>query len=139
MRKGQIAIEFLVILGLLSLAIFPILFAMHWNSNNSPDQLAISKGTFSVARISSAVNAVGSIGDGAKLRVQTEMPNIDSLEIGPGVVVANVYTTYGPVAIVQPADYEVRGIGLEHVRIEGTYTFEIYSNEPGIVKIELVK
>lgn len=138
MSKGQIAVEYLIIIGILSIAIIPILFAMHWNANSSPDQLAISKGTFSVARISSSVNAVGSIGDGAKLRAQVEMPDISSLEVGPDVIVANVDASYGNVAIVQPTKYEVSGIGLTGIRAGGIYTFDIYSDEPGKVRVELV-
>jgi len=139
MKKGQIAIEFLVIIGVLSLAVIPILFAMHWNSSNSPDRLAISKGAFSVARLSASINSVGNMGEGSKLRAQIELPASDSLLIRNREVVLYVETSYGEVVILQPTDYEVVGTGLEHIKTEGGYTLDIYSDEPGRVKVALVE
>ncbi|MFH0927090.1 MAG: hypothetical protein V1822_00755 [Candidatus Micrarchaeota archaeon] len=138
MGRGQIAIEFLVILGLLSLAIIPIIFAMQWNAGNSPDRLAISKGTFSAARLAASVNSVGSIGEGARLRVQVELPNVDSVQLRAHEVVLNVQTSYGEVVILQPVDYDVSGIGLEGVKAEGTYVLDVYSDAPGKVSARLV-
>ena len=103
-KSGQIAIEFLVILGVLSLALVPVIFAMQWNANNSPDRLAISKATFSVNRLSCAINSIGSMGEGAKIRTQIEMPNVDLLSADGNEIVAEVETTYGQVVIVQPVD-----------------------------------
>jgi len=139
MKRGQIAIEFLVIIGILSLAIIPILFAMHWNASNSPDRLAISKGTFSAARIAAAVDSVGSIGDGSKLRTQVELPENAGLRVRGKEIVLYVRTTYGDVVILQPTDYTTFSLGTENVKREGTYMFDIYSNEPGVVNIKLVE
>lgn len=139
MRKGQIAIEFLVIIGILSLAIIPILFAMHWNASNSPDRLAISKGTFSASRMAAAIDSVGSIGEGAELRTQVEMPNLGALKVQGNEVVLSVRTTYGDVVILQPTDYTIQSIGVEKLRAEGTYMFDIYSDSPGIVTVRLVE
>ena len=139
MKKGQVAIEFLVIIGIMSLAVIPILFAMHWNSSNSPDRLAISKGTFSVARIAASINSVGSIGEGAKIRAQVELPACKSLKIKRREVALVVETSYGDVVILHPTDYDADGIELEGVRTEGGYIMDVYSDEPGEVKVELVE
>ncbi len=139
MLKGQIAIELLVILAVLSLALIPVLFAMQWNADNSPDRLAISKATFSVSRLSSAVNSVGSMGEGARLRTQIEMPDTLNLSADGKEIVAEIETTYGEVVILQPVDYIVQGVGLARVSTQGTYTFDIYATDSKKVRIEFAK
>ncbi|MFH1306866.1 MAG: hypothetical protein ABIH83_04410 [Candidatus Micrarchaeota archaeon] len=139
MKKAQVAIEFLIVIGVLSLAIIPILFAMHWNAQNSPDRLAISKGSFSAARIASTVDAVGNLGVGTVLRAQVEMPAVNSVEAGGKELVVNVETTYGNVAIVQATQFEINAIDLGKIGAEGTYTIDAWKGDDGKVNLKLVQ
>jgi hypothetical protein len=113
--------------------------AMEWNAQNSPDRLAISKGTFSAARLASSVNSIGSLERQSKIRANVEMPLLESVQASGREIVLNVYTTYGTVAIVQATDYQVGGIGMEKINAEGTYSIDIYKKDDGTVALELVE
>jgi len=137
--RGQVSVEFLLIIGMLSVAILPILFAMNFATQDSPDRLAISKATFSAARIASSAQAVGNLGPGSKIRAQVEMPYVRSINVRGNEVALEVQTTYGNVLILQQADFELNGRGLEGIGAPGTYMIDIYSDTQGVVNLELVQ
>ncbi|PIT84601.1 hypothetical protein COU37_02465 [Candidatus Micrarchaeota archaeon CG10_big_fil_rev_8_21_14_0_10_45_29] len=137
--RGQVSVEFLLIIGMLSVAILPILFAMNFAAQDSPDRLSISKATFSAARIASSAQAVGNLGPGSKIRAQVEMPHVRSISVNNNEVALDVQTTYGNVIILQQTDFQMHGRGLESISAPGSYIIDIYSDTQGIVNLELVK
>lgn len=138
MKNGQVAVEFLLIIGILSLAIIPVLFAMHWNSQNSPDRLVLTKAAFSASRLASSANSVGSLGPGSKMRVQVELPPVHSVVASGEDISVNAITSYGTAAIVQTCDYSLSSQGFERMGAEGTYTIDVWSDEIGTVNMRLV-
>lgn len=137
--RGQVSVEFLLIIGILSIAIIPILSAMSLASQDSPDRLSISKATFSAARIASSAQAIGNLGPGSKIRAQVEMPPVQSVKIKGNELALDVITTYGNVVILQQTDFKMKALGFEKIGAPGTYIIDIYSDDGGIVNLELVQ
>lgn len=135
--KGQISVEFLMIVGLLSIAILPVLFAMHWTSQETPDKVAIAKASFSGSRIASSVNSIGNLGHGSAVVAQVEMPSVESVQVGRREISVNVLTSFGEVAIVQATDFDMDARGFERIQKEGTYLIDMNVDQDGIVQMSL--
>ena len=136
--KGQISVEFLIIIGILSIAMLPVLFAMNYSAQTTPDKIAIAKATFSAARLRSAVNSVGSLGFGSSMVTQIEMPTVEYIQISNKEIAISVMSSYGDVAIIQPVEFNITSTtGFENVRAEGTYLVDIHSNNDGHISMSL--
>lgn len=139
--KGQASSEFLVIVAVLSFMMVPFLLLVYMNSAGAPEKIAISKASFSAARLASSANAVGAMGIGARLYTTIEVPDVQSVQASGNEVVVTLKTSYGEVNIVQPTRHPVLGVGLDYIKGGGTYTVDVVGPEsyssPQIVRIIL--
>ncbi|MDE1798343.1 MAG: hypothetical protein KGH63_02975 [Candidatus Micrarchaeota archaeon] len=121
MRKGQASAEFLIVIAIMGVAILPLILVMAQNAQSTPEKLAMSEAQFSTARLGAAVDSVGSMGPGAQMRTQVQLPGLLSLAAGGREITARVQTSYGPVDIVQATKFNVSGPDLAGLTPEGTY------------------
>ena len=124
-RRAQASAEYLLILGVLAAAILPFLLMLAWNANQNPEALALTLATFSASRLAASVNSVGSLGPGAILRTQIEMPDGVTMSARGREVVVHLNTRYGPVDIVQPTRFNMSSSGLERISAQGTYVIDV--------------
>ena len=124
--RAQASTEYLLILSVLGAAILPFLLVLAWNATRSPEQLALSLATFSASRLAAAVNSVGSLGPGAALRTQIEMPDHVALSASGREITVRLNTSIGPMDIVQPVLFPINSSGLERVRSQGSYIIDVY-------------
>ncbi|GEM_PF-4815190 len=123
--RAQAASEFLVIIAVLSFIMAPFLLIVYSNASSSAEKIAISKATFSAARLASSANAVGSMGLGSRLHATVELPDVESISTSKNEVVINVRTGYGIVSIVQPSRFQLTSDGLEKIKTAGIYTLDV--------------
>jgi hypothetical protein len=135
--KGQISVEFLMIIGILSIAMLPVMFAMHWTSQETPDKVAIAKASFSGSRLASSVNSIGNLGTGSAIVAQVELPVVESISLGRREININVLTSFGEVAIVQATDFEIEQTGFDRIGAEGTYLIDMKVDQDGVVQMRL--
>jgi hypothetical protein len=72
------------------------------------------------------------------MRVQIELPEVESVVASDEDIVVNTVTTYGNVAVVQTSDYNLVSSGFERMSSEGTYTIDMWTDEIGTVNLLLV-
>ena len=125
-RRAQASAEYLLILGVLAAAILPFLLLLIWNANQNPEALAMTLATFSAARLAASVDSVGSLGAGAALRAQIEMPEGVTLNASGREIVAHLNTRNGPVDIVSPTHFDMNSTGFERITKQGTYIIDGY-------------
>lgn len=121
--KGQGSAEFLVIVGVLTFVMVPILLLIYINANASPEKIALGKATFSAARLASAADSVGAMGLGAQVFTTIDLSDVDSISVAPYEVAITTRTSYGNVTVVSPSKYSLKGMGLSNIKSAGTYTF----------------
>jgi hypothetical protein len=119
-------VEYLVIISLLAAAILPFLLLLAASSTRSPEQLALSLATFSASRMAAAVNSVGSLGPGAALRIQVELPENVAVSASGREITISLNTSMGPMDIVQPVLFPLSSQGLERIRAGGSYVIDVY-------------
>jgi len=125
-RRAQASSEYLLILGVLSAAILPFLLVLVWNANQNPENLAMVLATFSASRLAASVDSVGSLGTGATLRTQIEMPDGVTLTAAGHEVVARLNTRFGPIDIVSPTHFMMNATGFERITKQGTYVIDVH-------------
>lgn len=123
--KGQASSEFLVIIAALTLMMLPVLVIMNLNVQYSQERMALSKATFSAARLAAAADSVGAMGLGAKLYTTVELPATESIDVQGHAIAIRLRTSYGPVVIVQASRFNLNATGIERASSPGTYTFEV--------------
>ena len=137
--RAQASTEYLLILSVLGAAILPFLLVLAWNATRSPEQLALSLATFSASRLAAAVNSVGSLGPGAALRTQIEMPDNVLLSARGREITVSLNTSVGQMDIVQPTLFPMNSTGLERVGAQGTYIIDVYGpggpNAPNVTLV----
>ncbi len=124
--RAQASTEYLLIMAVVSAAVLPFLLVLAWNASQQPEQLVISMATASVSRLAATVNSVGSLGPGAALRTQIEMPSGVTLNASGREIVVHLRTSVGPMDFVQPTAFPVNSSGLERVQAGGTYIIDVY-------------
>ncbi len=125
--RAQASAEFLIVIAIMSMAMLPLLLALQANATQTPDKLALAKATFSAARLSSAVMAVGSLGLNSSMMTAVEFPNVVLVNASGREILVRVATSYGPVDIVQPTRFNVTSPtgGLDAIRHEGSYVIDV--------------
>ncbi len=123
--RGQASAEFMLVLAILSATILPILLMLSWNSRAQPEQLSVSMAAFSASRLAAAVNSIGSLGSGASLRTQIELPSVVFLHASGREIVVRVNTSYGLLDLVQPTRFNVSSTGFERINREGAYVIDV--------------
>ncbi|VVB56912.1 Uncharacterised protein [uncultured archaeon] len=137
--RAQASSEYLLIMAVLSAAVLPFLLVLAWNAAQQPEQLAMTMATASASRLAAAVNSVGSLGPGAALRTQVEMPNGVTLNATGHEITVHINTAIGPMDLVQPTYFPVNGSGLERVQAGGTYIIDVYGpTSPDAPNVTLV-
>ena len=127
--KAQAASEFLIIIAVLSFIMAPFLLLVYTNASASSEKIAISKATFSAARLASSANAVGAMGAGSRVHATVELPDVESLRVVKNEVVVEVRTSYGVVSVVQPSRFQLDSSGLEKIHGAGIYTIDVSGPE----------
>lgn len=138
MTRGQISLEFLVIIAVMTLTLTPLLLLVQWNSQQSPDQNMLNKAAWSATRLASSVDAVGSLGPGSQMGVQVEMPDVVNVTAQGREITIRLITSYGPVDAVYPTRFNVTGVGLGSIHKEGSYLIDVSaSTDPANANVTL--
>jgi len=123
--KAQASSEFLIIIAALTLMMMPVLIVMNMNAQYSAERMALSKASFSAARLAAAADSVGAMGLGAKLYTTVELPGTEKIEVNGHDIALTLKTSYGNVVVVQASRFMLNATGIGRATAPGTYTFEV--------------
>ncbi len=123
--RAQSSAEFMIAIAIMGIALVPIMTAMQWNSQSSPEKMMLAKASFSADRLRSAVDSVGALGPGARLTAQVEMPQVQNISAQGREISIGLDTSFGPVDITQPTRFNVTTSGFERIRAEGRYVIDV--------------
>lgn len=116
-KKGQIALEAMIIIGFIFLLMIPLLYMLFSRALSIQDEFNSLEATRAMDALASTVSTVGVIGPNGTAVIQVTFPdNMENITIGdagPGTssreIVAVVSTTLGNIDIVRVVPYEVNG------------------------------
>ncbi|MEM4554715.1 MAG: hypothetical protein QXT25_02595 [Candidatus Anstonellaceae archaeon] len=142
MQKGQISTETLAIVGVILLLMVPFILYAIGKSNNAKEDFAVQKAEFAAQRLARLVDSIGYLGGSSAIVEQVEVPPyVKSLNISGGGhdIVFQMETSSGKKEIVRTTAFNVTAEGLERVKKEGTYYFEIraLSNFSGGAQVKI--
>jgi len=116
-RRGQIALEAVIIIGFVFLLMLPLLYILFSRAISIQDEFRSMEVTRAVDTLASAVSTVGVIGPNGTAVIEVTFPdNLKNLtigDVGPGTsskeIVAVIGTMLGDIDIVRVVPYDVIG------------------------------
>ncbi len=136
--RAQASAEFLMIVAIMAVAIFPLLLVMSNNAQSSPEKLALGQAEFTASRLGATVDSIGSMGPGAQMRTAVELPALQSFSAQGREIGMQVMTSYGPIDIVQATRFPAKSIDLNSIHQAGSYLILVRaSTTPGDENVTL--
>ncbi|MCD6549749.1 hypothetical protein J7K41_03520 [Candidatus Micrarchaeota archaeon] len=138
MRKGQVSVEFSVIIGLIIAFLIPGLTLVAYQSNVGRTDYALSEANLAVSRLANEVNIVGATGSGSAVYVDVYVPpTFEGFNVTDREIIMSVRTDAGLNDVFRVTDYQLEGEGLGNVK-PGINTFLIQSVNRTTVSITRV-
>ncbi|VVB73575.1 Uncharacterised protein [uncultured archaeon] len=132
-RKGQVALEAVIIIGFVFLLMLPLLYVLFSRMISIQDEFRTMEVTRAIDTLASTVSTVGVIGPNGTASVDITLPdNVMQLSIGstnPREIVAVVSTSLGNIDIVRVVPYAVTG---SINSTQGTYRLRVTYYEGGL-------
>jgi hypothetical protein len=147
-KKGQLAIEFIIIVGFFLAILIPLLYMINNTFYNQIEKASINKLYESFSKLSVAIETVGNIGPGTALEVKIDIPKIKIIGIKSSSTISSIinkkydqlYLEYETndgrtISLVHASNYELEGVDLDKIKGQGEYNILVRSDEAGKIKV----
>lgn len=128
--RGQVSTEILILIGMMLLLLLPLLAYAFNRAGVAREDLSVQKAEFAAHRLSQLADSVGYIGGASAIVDEIEIPpNVRGLSVSGRDIIFEIQSSSGRQQIVKPSSFTISGLGLDKVKKEGTYWFEVSALE----------
>ncbi|MFA5382907.1 MAG: class III signal peptide-containing protein [Candidatus Micrarchaeia archaeon] len=140
MKKGQVSVELMIIIGIILILIIPsIVFVFNFIRNEGNDDFAVSQADVITSRIKYTINMVGSTGTGSALKTEIEIPyGFEGISTEEDEIILKMWTSPGLTDFAKVTDYQIISNGLDKIKAPGTYILEISALNETYVNVTLM-
>ncbi|VVB66455.1 Uncharacterised protein [Candidatus Gugararchaeum adminiculabundum] len=115
-RRGQVALEIIVIIGFLVLLIVPTLVQIFMTFGESQEKLAVIQADQTASRLARTIEVVGASGINSSITTELVIPQlITGITVNNNELVFKLQTSHGPTQIVKKIKYSARAENHIHV------------------------